>query len=228
MAIATTISSAMQKPPRQAGRIQGLRRVQRSWMLAQPIAMAMAVSKSREPSPLRRWTRVASAFNRSRSSDDLPCEYGQESRSVHPRRTRVRRLKPGRSSCPAYALTHAAPPAISVEFEHRRAARSRLVVDEPFLGQLVERAVGLQRGDPGIDRRDQVRALREDEAELFGLQRLADQLQLAAGTVARCDFPAALSVSTRSTSPACSAATVAAKVSNSLMRGFCSLPSSML
>ena len=46
-------------------------------------------------------------------------------------------------------------------------ARSRLVVDEPLLGQRVERAVGLERGDAGVDRRDKVGALGEDEAELL-------------------------------------------------------------
>ena len=52
-----------------------------------------------------------------------------------------------------------------------------LVIDEPLLGQLVERAIGLQRLDRGIDRRLKLRALREDEAEILAAKRLADDLE---------------------------------------------------
>src|SRR5688572_26035229 len=51
---------------------------------------------------------------------------------------------------------------------------SLAVVEEPLLDQGIERAVGLHRGERRVDRRDEVGAGGEDEAERIGLDRLTD------------------------------------------------------
>ena len=62
----------------------------------------------------------------------------------------------------------------------------RCVVDEPFLGNLVQGAVGLERRDAGIDRRDQVGALGEDEAQILADElAVSDLLHLVGYTDAR-------------------------------------------
>jgi len=51
------------------------------------------------------------------------------------------------------------------------------VFEEPLVDQRVERAVSLQLGQRGIERRDEIRAGRQDEAERLGLDRLATCLK---------------------------------------------------
>src|SRR5260221_6114084 len=52
-----------------------------------------------------------------------------------------------------------------------------VVVEEPLLVQRVDGAIVLHRLDGGVDWRDEVGALLEDEAELLRLHRIADDLE---------------------------------------------------
>src|SRR5690606_29462525 len=56
-----------------------------------------------------------------------------------------------------------------------------LVVEKPFLVQRFQRTVSLEGGNRRIDRSDEIRALRENETEILGTKRLANQLQAAIG-----------------------------------------------
>ena len=50
---------------------------------------------------------------------------------------------------------------------------AHLVVEEPLLVQRIDGAVGLERGNRGIDRGDEIGTLGEDEAEIFSAERAA-------------------------------------------------------
>src|SRR6478736_5631246 len=57
---------------------------------------------------------------------------------------------------------------------------AHLVIEEPLLVQRIEGTVGFQACYRGVDRGDQIGTLREDEAEVLGAERAADDLQTAA------------------------------------------------
>jgi len=104
---------------------------------------------------------------------------------------------------------------------------SRLVLEEPLGIKLLEGAIGLHRRDSRVERCDKVGSRLEDEAEFLGAQGAANCLELA-GIGPMKPLLEAASISTVSTSPARRACTVAPKVSNNLMRLFCSSPSRTL
>jgi hypothetical protein len=70
-----------------------------------------------------------------------------------------------------------APPRQLSAAAARSGSLAHLVVEEPLLVQRIEVPSALSAAMAGIDRRDEVGALGEDEAEILGAQRAADQLQ---------------------------------------------------